>query len=77
MFLRIVRQAKFWRSVVALSTGFALLFVLIKGALEQRNFFVFFTNWRNIFGLFFGAFVYGFFVAYGRFYKHYKSQKLS
>ena len=77
MFLRIVSQVKFWRSVMALSLGFALVVVLIKGVLTQGDFMSFLKSWKNLTGLILGALIYGFFAVYGRFYKHYKSQRRS
>lgn len=75
MFFSIVSQFKFWRSVLGLATGFALIFLVIKGILAQGAFMVFFDSWRNIVGLMVGSIIYGFFAAYSRFYKHYKSRK--
>lgn len=75
MFYSIISQAKFWRSVLGLAAGFAVIFVVIKGILAQGAFFAFFDAWRNVVGLSLGSIIYGFFTAYSRFYKHYKSQK--
>jgi len=50
---------------------------LIKGLLTQGDFVSFLKSWKNLTGLILGALIYGFFSAYGRFYKHYKSQRRS
>jgi hypothetical protein len=75
MFYSIVLQTKFWRSVLGLALGFAVIFLVIKGFLARGDFFIFFGAWRNVVGLILGSIIYGFFTAYSRFYKHYKSQK--
>ena len=75
MFYSIVIQAKFWRSVLGLALGFSFIFVLIKGILAHGAFLLFFESWRNVVGLITGSIIYGFFAAYSRFYKHFKSQK--
>jgi hypothetical protein len=74
MFLSIVTQSKFWRSVLGLSAGFAVIFVVIKGILAHGSFLAFFDSWRNVLGLATGSIIYGFFAAYSRFYKHFKSR---
>lgn len=77
MFITIVSKFKFWRSVLALALGFALIFLVVKGFLAEGPFFSFFLSWRNVLGLTLGSVVYGFFAAYSRFYKHYKSHNRS
>ena len=77
MFISIVSKFKFWRSVLALALGFALIFLVVKGFLAEGPFFSFFLSWRNVLGLALGSIVYGFFTAYSRFYKHYKSSNRS
>lgn len=77
MFITIVSKFKFWRSVWALALGFALIFLVVKGFLAEGPFFSFFLSWRNVLGLALGSIVYGFFTAYSRFYKHYKSHNRS
>lgn len=77
MFYTIVSKFKFWRSVLALAFGFALIFLVVKGFLAQGSFFSFFHSWRNVLGLSLGSLVYGFFTAYSRFYKYYKSHNRS
>lgn len=77
MFITIVSKFKFWRSVLALALGFALIFLVVKGFLAEGPFFSFFLSWRNVLGLALGSIVYGFFTAYSRFYKHYKSHNRS
>lgn len=75
MFYSIVSQPKFWRSVLGLAMGFAFIFLVIKGVLAQGDFFAVFGSWRNVLGLALGSVIYGFFVAYSRFNKHFKSRK--
>ena len=77
MFSTIVSKFKFWRSVLALAIGFALIFLVVKGLLSGGSFFSFFLSWRNVLGLTLGSVIYGFFAAYSRFYKHYKSHNRS
>ncbi|HBB48271.1 MAG TPA: hypothetical protein DCZ44_01410 [Flavobacteriaceae bacterium] len=75
MFYSIVSQTKFWRSVLGLALGFAVIFIVIKGLLAQGSFLIFFNSWRNVLGLILGSLIYGFFAAYSRFYKHFKARK--
>lgn len=69
MFKKVVNTKGFWKSVVSLAIAFAVLFALIKWAIEgfalayftERNPLVFF------FTLLFAGFIYGFFVTFGKF----------
>jgi hypothetical protein len=72
MFVSIISQLKFWRSVLVLAFGFAFIFIVIKGLVTQELFSQFFESWRNILGLILGSTIYGFFAAYSKFYRHYK-----
>jgi len=70
MFQKIISTQGFWKSVLSLGIAFALLFVLAKWAIEGFK-MDYFTSLQNPFlfalGLLVGGFVYGFFVAYGKF----------
>jgi len=69
MFKKVISTKGFWKSVFSLAFAFAILFALIKWAIEgfalayfaERNPFIFFLS------LFAAGFVYGFFVTFGKF----------
>ncbi len=69
MFKKIINTKGFWKSVFSLAFAFAVLFALIKWAIEgfalayfaERNPLVFIGT------LFLAGFVYGFFVTFGKF----------
>lgn len=71
MFKRIINTKGFWTSVISLALAFALLFVIVKWAIEgfdfafitDKNPLIFFTV------LLLAGFIYGFFVTYGKFNK--------
>ena len=70
MFQKIIKTQGFWRSVVSLGIAFALLFVIIKWAIEGFK-LSYFSTIQNpefyILGLIIGGLVYGFLVTYGKF----------
>lgn len=69
MFKRVLNTKGFWKSVFALAISFAVLFTLIKWAIEGFE-MAYFTE-RNpvmfIFTILLAGFVYGFFVTFGKF----------
>lgn len=69
MFKKVISTKGFWKSVVSLAVAFAVLFTLIKWAIEGFD-LAFFTE-RNpllfILTLLLAGFVYGFFVTFGKF----------
>lgn len=70
MFKKIISTQGFWRSVVSIGITFALLFVIIKWAIDGFK-MDFFTTLKNplffVLGLITSGFVYGFLVSYGKF----------
>ena len=69
MFKRVVTHPGFWKSVVSLALAFAVLFILIKWAIER--FSLDFLTEQNpvlfILGVLGAGLLYGFFVTYGKF----------
>lgn len=69
MFKEVINTKGFWKSVFSLAVAFAVLFALIKWAIEGFE-IAYFTE-RNpllfILTLLLAGFVYGFFVTYGKF----------
>ncbi|QAA81619.1 hypothetical protein EI546_07720 [Aequorivita sp. H23M31] len=69
MFKKIVGHKGFWKSVISLALAFAILFGLIKWAIE--GFATAFFTERDplvfILGLLLAGLVYGFFVTFGKF----------
>ncbi len=78
MFKKIINTQGFWRSVVSLGIAFALLFVIVKWAIEGFN-LSYFSEMQNpefyILGLIVGGFVYGFLVTFGKFRGKYKKDE--
>ncbi len=70
MFQKIISTKGFWHSVISLGIAFALLFVIIKWAIEGFKISYFSSLQNPVFfglGLVAGGFVYGFLVTYGKF----------
>jgi divalent metal cation (Fe/Co/Zn/Cd) transporter len=69
MFKRVINTKGFWKSVFSLAIAFAILFALIKWAIEGFE-LAYFTE-RNpttfIITLIVAGFIYGFFVTFGKF----------
>ncbi|MRT16671.1 hypothetical protein F3C99_06840 [Vitellibacter sp. q18] len=69
MFKRVINTKGFWKSVISLALAFALLFAIIKWAIDGFN-LAFFAE-RNpyvfVLTLLLAGFVYGFFVTFGKF----------
>lgn len=69
MFKKVISTKGFWKSVISLALAFAVLFALIKWAIEGFD-LAYFTE-RNptvfILTLLAAGFVYGFFVTFGKF----------
>lgn len=69
MFKKVINTKGFWKSVISLALSFAILFALIKWAIEGFE-LAYFTN-RNplmfILTLLGAGLVYGFFVTFGKF----------
>ncbi len=69
MFKKVINTKGFWKSVFSLAVAFAILFTLIKWAIEGFE-IAYFTE-RDpvmfILTLFLAGFVYGFFVTFGKF----------
>ena len=70
MFQKIISTQGFWKSVMSLGLAFALLFVLIKWAIEGFD-SAYFSSLQNpvffVLGLLVGGFIYGFLVTFGKF----------
>ncbi len=69
MFKKVINTKGFWRSVFSLAMAFAILFALVKWAIEGFE-IAFFTERNPLFfllGLLLAGFVYGFFVTFGKF----------
>jgi len=75
MFQKIISTEGFWKSVISLGIAFALLFVIVKWAIEGFK-LSYFSSLENpglfVTGLTVGGLVYGFFVTYGKFRGKYK-----
>jgi len=74
MFKKIIKTPGFWKSVFSLALAFALIFTVVKWAIEGFK-MTYFTE-RNLW-IYFGTLilagcVYGFFVTYGKFKKELK-----
>lgn len=69
MFKRVINTKGFWKSVLSLGLAFAILFAIIKWAIDGFN-LAFFAE-RNpcvfVLTLLLAGFVYGFFVTFGKF----------
>lgn len=69
MFKKVINTKGFWKSVLSLAIAFAIVFTLIKWAIE--GFQTAYFSERNpvmfIFTLLLAGFVYGFFVTFGKF----------
>ena len=70
MFQKVISTPGFWRSVFSLGIAFALIFVLIKWAIEGFS-MEYFNSISNPFtfllGLLTGGIIYGFLVTFGKF----------
>ena len=69
MFKKIINHKGFWKSVLSLTIAFALVFILIKWAIDgfKMSFFTESDPVRFIVGVLLAGFVYGFFVTFGKF----------
>ena len=78
MFKKIISTEGFWKSVASLGIAFALLFVVVKWAIEGFKMTYFSSIQNPVFfflGLIVGGFVYGFLVTYGKFRGKYKKDE--
>ena len=70
MFQKVISTKGFWQSVMSLGIAFALLFVIVKWAIEGFK-MSYFSSIQNpmlfVLGLIVGGFIYGFFVTFGKF----------
>ena len=69
MFKRVLNTKGFWKSVISLALAFAVIFALIKWAIEGFE-MAYFTERNPVFfvlTLLLAGFVYGFFVTFGKF----------
>ena len=69
MFKKVINKKGFWKSVFSLAIAFALIFTLIKWAIEGFK-IAYFTEGNPlmlIITIFLAGFVYGFFVTFGKF----------
>jgi len=70
MFKKVISTPGFWKSVFSLGIVFAILFMLIKWAIEGFS-MEYFNSIQNpgatVLGLIMGGFIYGFFAAFGKF----------
>ena len=69
MFKKVINTKGFWKSVFSLAVAFAVLFALIKWAIEGFE-IAYFTQQNPILfmlTLLLAGFVYGFFVTFGKF----------
>ena len=69
MFKKVLNTKGFWKSVFSLAIAFALIFTLIKWAIEGFK-IAYFTESNPlmlIFTILLAGFVYGFFVTFGKF----------
>ena len=69
MFNKVINTKGFWKSVISLALSFAVLFALIKWAIEGFDLAYFdgINIWVFIVTLLVAGFVYGFFVTFGKF----------
>ena len=70
MFQKVISTPGFWRSVFSLGIAFALIFVLIKWAIEgfsMEYFNAIINPFSFVLGLLAGGFIYGFLVTFGKF----------
>ncbi len=69
MFKKVINTKGFWKSVISLALAFAVLFAIVKWAIEGFE-IAYFTE-RNplvfLLTLLLAGFVYGFFVTFGKF----------
>ncbi|MFT4851052.1 MAG: hypothetical protein ACI83B_003615 [Sediminicola sp.] len=77
MFKRVLNYNGFWKSVVSLAIAFALVFSLIKWAISgfEKDFFSQGDPVRFFAGIVLAGFIYGFFVAFGKFRAKIKNQE--
>ena len=79
MFKTIVSAKGFWSSVISIGVAFALLFTIIKWAIEGFK-MEYFSSLENplffVLGLIVSGFVYGFLVTYGKYRGKYKKGEL-
>ena len=79
MFKKIIAAQGFWRSVISIGTAFALLFTVIKWAIEGFK-TEYFSSLENplffVLGLIVSGFVYGFLVTYGKYRGMYKKGEI-
>jgi len=77
MFKKVISTPGFWKSVFSLSFAFALLFLVVKWAIEGFSFaFITERNPLLFFILLVGAsIIYGFFVTFGKFKSKIKGQQ--
>lgn len=69
MFKKVINTKGFWKSVFSLAIAFAVLFALVKWAIEGFE-IAYFTErnpWLFFLTLIAAGFVYGFFVTFGKF----------
>jgi cytochrome c biogenesis protein CcdA len=69
MLKRVLNHPGFWKSVASLAIAFALVFTIIKWAIDGFS-AAFFTErdpLRFFLGVILAGFVYGFFVSFGKF----------
>lgn len=70
MFNKVISMPGFWRSVLSIGLAFALLFVIVKWAIEGFK-IAYFTGIQNpmvfVFGLCISGFIYGFLVTFGKY----------
>lgn len=70
MFSKVISTQGFWKSVFSLGIAFALLFVIVKWAIEgfKTEYFTAIQNPVNTgLGLLLSGFIYGFLVTFGKF----------
>ena len=79
MFNRIISAQGFWRSVVSIGIAFALIFTIVKWAIEGFKMEYFRTLENPLFyviGLLVSGFIYGFLVTFGKYRGMYKKGEL-
>lgn len=69
MFKKVINTKGFWKSVFSLAIAFALLFAVIKWAIEgfALSYFTEINPWMFMLTLVIAGFIYGFFVTFGKF----------
>jgi hypothetical protein len=69
MFKNVLNHKGFWKSVISLAIVFAIVFTIIKWAIDGFSFSFITENdpIRFILGVILAGFVYGFFVTFGKF----------